>query len=319
MFFVDTHLATYISRTKRRDNIGYAIPLPVILRFLQDVQDGNYDGYPELGVLFNNTQNPARRKDLGLEDSKTGVVVSVIDPFGSAHNRLQVLDVLLAINEYSIANDGSIKIHGERVEFTEITERLQKGDQITFRVWRSGREIPILVPLDNPNDPFVFRNQYDVRPNYLIRGGLVFSPLSAELLRTLDRNSESANIQHLFYAFENVKREQLYLHRSELVVLMGRLPHTVNTYADDFIYGIVADVNGQVVSDLRDIRSAIDNIHDPFHVIRFHDVDDVLVLDATAMNAANPEIRATYSIDKTEILEYPTPKALPATEPDHAE
>ena len=301
------------------DNIGYAIPLPVVLRFLQDVKDGHYDGYPELGAVFENTQNPARRKDLGLDDSQTGVVVSTVDPFGAAHNRFKVCDVILDINNHPIANDGSIKIRGERVEFSEIVERQQKGDNISFRVWRDGREISVHVPLDHPDDPFVFRNQYDKRPNYLIRGGLVFSPLSAELLKTVDKNGENANVQQLVYSFENVKREELFRGRTEFVVLMGRLPHAVNTYTDNFLYGIVTDVNGHAVSDLRDVRKAIDNTKNEFHVLRFQNMDDTMVLDARAMRAADPDIQETYSISEPEHLDYPPAETRPATEADHAE
>ena len=284
------------------ENIGYAIPLPVITRFLDDVADGTYHGYAELGVVYRNTHNPALRKDLGLSERQTGVALSFIDPFGAAHKRLLPRDVILDINGHPVSNDGSIRLDEKRVMFSEITERMQWGDLVSFRIWRDGREIAIPIPLDHPKDPFVFRNQYDVRPNYLIRAGLVFSPLSAELLRTMDRNASNSNIQQLYYTFGNVKRDALYRDRTEFVVLMARLPHSVNTYAENFVYGIVTQANGLPIADLAGLKQALGHSTNAFHVIQFQNMDAELVLDAIAADAADEQIRNTYGIQETEYI-----------------
>ena len=132
------------------------------------------------------------------------------------------------------------------------------------------------------------------------RAGLVFSPLSAELLRTMDRNASNRNIQQLHYTFENVKRDALYRDRTEFVVLMARLPHSVNTYAENFVYGIVTEANGLPIADLADLKQAVSQSTNAFHVIQFQNMDETLVLDAVAADAADEQIRNTYGIQETE-------------------
>ncbi len=36
-------------------NIGYVVPMPIIERFLKDIEDGRYDGIPELGIWWQGT------------------------------------------------------------------------------------------------------------------------------------------------------------------------------------------------------------------------------------------------------------------------
>ncbi|WP_075087756.1 S1C family serine protease [Verrucomicrobium spinosum] len=57
-------------------NVGYMIPVPVINRFLKDVEDGSYDHYMDLAVTDFPVENPAQIKALGLEDNGIGVMVA---------------------------------------------------------------------------------------------------------------------------------------------------------------------------------------------------------------------------------------------------
>lgn len=285
------------------ENIGYAIPVPVIRHFLEDINDGVYHGYPELGVAFMETRNTALRQDLKLPDDKTGVVVYYVDPFGGAKDHLCPRDVLLSIDDYPIANDGTIELAGNNVIFQELLERKQWGDSAILGVWREGNETEITVPLTNPRDPFVYRNLYDRRPEYYIAGGLVFSPLNREYLRTLRRNAPGINIQQLFYYSNYAKIDGLYKDRDEFVVLIRRLPHPVNTYADDFVNGIVTQVNGLHIRNLKDVKKAISNLKNGFHVIQFAGTDESLVLDADAVSRADPEIFSRYGMSSPEYME----------------
>jgi len=90
------------------ENIGYGIPASLLTHFLDDIEDGIYNGYPELGAAFLNSQNLALRKSIGLPSTKNGAILCYIDPFGSAANFLKSGDALLSINDYAIASDGTI-------------------------------------------------------------------------------------------------------------------------------------------------------------------------------------------------------------------
>ncbi len=278
------------------DNIGYAIPVPVIRHFLTDIEDGTYHGYPELGAAVMDTRNSALRESLGLHGDLTGVVVYYIDPFGSAKGALLPRDILLEIDGYNIAEDGTVELDGNTVEYGELLERKQWGETAHFRVMRAGIIQDVPVPLTNPKDPYIFRNIYDRPPEYCMVGGLVFSPLSREYLRTLGRNLSGVNQQQLLYVTQYSKVDGLHEGRDAFIVLIRRLAHPVNTYADPFLNGLVSEVNGVKIRDLADMQSALASPKDGYHVIRFAGMDDSLVLDAEQVNAAQPEILERYAV-----------------------
>jgi len=285
------------------ENIGYAIPLPVIKRFLADVADGQYHGYPELGVSYIDLQNPALRADLAMPSNRSGVAIYFVDDFGAAQGHLQPRDVILAIDGHTLADDGTITIGRDSYLFSELLERKQWGDTISLMLWRDGKELAVDLPLDNASDPFTYRNLYDRRSPYVVIGGLVFTPLTQEYLRTLPRGSAAANIQELFYTVEHVKTDRLHVGRREFVVLIERLPHAVNTYLGDYMNGIVDTVNDQPIPDLRALHAALAQPVGRFHRIRFVGSEDVLVLDAEQARLAEADILRTYNVPAPLYLE----------------
>lgn len=278
------------------ENIGYAIPMPVIKHFLEDIADGTYNGYPELGAATLSIQNPALVKEYGLKNDLTGVVVHYLDPYGAARNVLKPGDVLVAIDNHEIRSDGTVQLDNITMEYHELLERKQWGDAVKFRVWRSGSTTNVVVPLTNPRDPFVFRNLYDEAPKYFILGGLVFSPLTREYLKTLGQHGGTANDQQLFYYSLYAKPDNLYTGREEFVVLTARLPHPVNTYHEQFMHGIVSTANGRRIRNMKDLREAAAEPQDGFHVLRFEGMEHVLVIEAPAAAKAEAEIRQRYGI-----------------------
>ncbi len=285
----------------RGENIGYAIPMPVIQHFLGDIADGKYHNYPELGAAVLDTRNTALRRHLNLPSESGGVVVYYVDPFGSAHGHLRDKDVLLAIDRHGIGEDGNIDLDGNTVNYAELIERKQWGDSVEFKVWRDGKEIAVTVPLKNPRDPFIYRNIYDERPRYVLSAGLLFSPLNREVLRTVGGVSDP-NAHQLFYYSQYAKTDELYEGRDEFIVLTRHFPHPVNTYAASFRNGIVQKINGKTIRGLADVKRAFDKPQNGYHVIQFAGMEDTLVLDAAAARAATPEIHATYGVSAAEYL-----------------
>ncbi len=283
------------------DGLGYGISLPVIKHFLKDVSDGTVNGYPELGIAILETRNNALRKDLRLNKSTSGITVSRIDPFGSAANNLKPKDVLTAIDGYDIANDGTIKLNGNAVDFHEIIERKQWGESIIFSIWRNGNMIKQEVPLTNPKDPFNYSNIYDEKPYYYIYGGLVFAPLTKELLKSIG-GSNSFNTRQLFYYSQFAKPDNLYRDVDEFVVLINILPHPVNTYSTHFKNGIVTHINGKKIRNLNDVKKIIEQRTKSYDVFTFANTDDTLILDARIADKANEEILNAYGVSSPENL-----------------
>src|ERR1700751_3747691 len=83
--------------------VAYMIPTPVIRRFLQDIEDGRYNGYVALGVTYTKLLNPAQRRFLGLKDDDRGVLVDTVVAAGPCADALRSGDVLLSIDNHPIA------------------------------------------------------------------------------------------------------------------------------------------------------------------------------------------------------------------------
>ena len=91
------------------ENIGYVIPTPVIDHFITDYdRNGQYTGFPTLGLEFQKLENPDMRKYLNMSPEHQGVLVRRLEPMSAAPGALQRLDVLLSFDGVQIANDGTV-------------------------------------------------------------------------------------------------------------------------------------------------------------------------------------------------------------------
>src|SRR2546421_5088211 len=162
--------------------VAYMVPTPVINRFLKDVSDGRYDGYVDLGITYGKLQNPAQRKFLGLKNDDRGVLVETVVAAGPCAKILQPGDVLLSIDNHPIASDGNVELEGERVEMPEVVERKFKGDTVKFDVWRDKQPLSVTVMLSTVWPYLIQGHSYDVKPRYVVYGGLLFQPLSLDLM-----------------------------------------------------------------------------------------------------------------------------------------
>ncbi len=282
------------------DNIGYAIPTPVIKHFLADVADDNYNGYPDLGAYYLNLENEGLRDDLKLTREQNGVITYYIDPYGAAHGHLKEKDILISIDGHDIANDGTVKLDDNQMLFSELLERKLWGDSVTFDIIRAGQSLQIKVPLKNREDPFVFRNIYDEHPEYFMVSGLVFSPLSREHIRLLSRSIGTRSRHHLLYYTRYAKVDKLNEGRKEFIVLIKRLPHPTNTYLSKFEYQLVSHVNGQKISELKDIKSALSTPLGDFHVFEFEGHEDNMVLNAKSSSSITQTIMQSYGVPARE-------------------
>lgn len=280
----------------RGDNIGYAIPLPVIQRFLQDIADGHYHGYPELGLMTLELQNPALRDFLALPDKLTGIAVTYTDPLGSAHNVLRPGDVLLSIDDFTIREDSTIDFQGIDIEFTEVIERKQRGDSVKFEIWREGKRHNIELVLQDILDPFIFRNTFDEPPEYVVKAGLVFSPLSRDILRASGDRFDHPHEQRLLYLARYAKIDNLFEDFSQMVILSDRLPHPINAYAQAYLPQWVTAINGHPIRQLRDVLVAFSSSNDGYIRIDFFGSSDPLILPAADLQTVDATIQAQYGI-----------------------
>src|SRR6266704_1431164 len=283
--------------------VAYMVPTPVISRFLKDVSDGRYDGYVDLGITYGKLQTPAQRKFLGLKDDGRGVLVETVVAAGPCAKILQPGDVLLSIDNHPIASDGNVELEGERVEMPEVVERKFKHDSVKFDIWRDKQSTTGSVQLDTV-PPYLMQSQkYDVRPRYVLYGGLLFQPLSLDLLEAYQPTD--LRLRHFFDFYV---LDQLYLEHPDVIVLTNILPDPINTYLAPYRGQIVDQINGKKIHTLEELTKVLAEPAERFVIDMIGD-GPPLVLDPKQVEAARERIRMRYNVVREQNLqEQPTAK-----------
>src|SRR5947207_2872835 len=286
--------------------VAYMIPTPVMNRFLKDISNGHYDEYPDLAITYAKLQNPAQRKFLCLKDDDRGVLVSSVIPGGPSDGILRSGDVLLAINGHPIASDANVELEGERAQFEEVVERKFKGDSVKFDILRDKQPTTATIKLYKPWPYSVQGHSYDVRPRYVLYGGLLFQPLNLDMLEAY--RTTDLRLRHFFEYFI---LEQIYLQHPDVIVLSNILPDPINTYLAPYRGAIVDEVNGKKVRTLDELAETFAHAPDQL-VIRMIGDGPPLVLDRTKVEAARERIKARYNVAKEQNLEERPGSGAPA-------
>ncbi len=253
----------------RYENIGYMVPAPVIAHFLKDIEDGDNDGVPGLGISMQKMENPDMRRAFSMSEADSGVLVNRIYPDSPGNGILEENDVILSIDGVNVENDGTVEFRkGERTYFGYITQRKFIGDAVQFDILRAGRRHRVDIRLAEPvnSGRLVPHARYDVAPTYFIEGGLVFEPLTSNYLAEFGGPGDW---------FLRAPKEMMYYYhhgeptrdRRQIVILVKTLADAINVGYHGFENWVVDMVNGKKISTIHDLASALENHDGEFHVI----------------------------------------------------
>ncbi len=276
------------------NSTGYMIPMPVIKRFLKDVEDGHYDKYVDLSVNFFPLTNPAMRKQYGLAESSPGVLVGQVVKGGTCDGVLQPGDLLLAINDLPVDRSAMIELDGERVMLEELAERSFKGDTLRMRIQRDGVQHDVEVQLKPLIANSILAQEYDRMPRYVQFGGLVFQPLHRNVISAHQINLTTLNVD-----VEDYLKHGGSLEKQDLVLLTKVLKDEVNARYSAYGTRLVTKVNGVEVKGLEHLYSLLypeDAPRPDFTVIEFSDSPRPMVIDNAVIDAANSRINARYGV-----------------------
>lgn len=234
------------------DNIAYLIPTPVIDHFLVDIDDGQLDGVPELGIFCQPTENSALQEILGMSPEMTGVLVNRVVPDTAAAAVLEEGDVILRIDAFDVASDATIAFRPhERTRFNYAAQCKQIGEPISFDILRRGEVRTVSMILGHRiGTHSLVRIEQDKPPTYYIYGGIVFNPLTINYLACWGSNwwndAPKALLSHLQ---RNWKQPEL----QEIVVLNRVLPIEANVGYHDIADVQVVSINGRKIRRMQDV------------------------------------------------------------------
>ncbi len=280
------------------ENIGYIVPPPIIQHFLDDVEDGRFDGFPELDVFVQDLSNPALREALGVADIEGGVLVTAVSRSGSAHGKLRPGDVLLEIDGVAVGEDNRVELADDlRIDATAVEHRAQVGESIDLVFHRDGTRHSTSIVMREPT-PLVPMGDYDRELSFRIYGGLVFQRLTVRYLGAFDDAPS-----HLEAYWRDPARAEYEMRgsgpgaggRREIVVLSNVLRSELTRSYRDLEDRVIQSVNGERVRDLRHLSDALDAAVGPFVTIETEQ-GEVLAFRRDQATAANPQILEQFGI-----------------------
>jgi hypothetical protein len=272
------------------------IPVPVIRHFLTDVADGTYDGYTFLGMLTGSLENDALRSYLGVPEGETGVVVTGILPESSVTGVLRRGDVVHALDGRKIENDGTVLVDDEYLELAYLVQEKHVGDTVELRIRRDGKPMELEVTLRKWAVKMHPATEYDLKPEYLVLGGYVFLPLTANYL---PRAGFRTDLIYWFNEFYTLLKDE-WPDQDQLVILSRVLPHDSTRYRS-YTNAIVRTVNGTPPRDFHDFVKMVGEAERA--VIEFEGVNmEPLILEKEKIAAVRDAILEAYGISKDRYL-----------------
>ena len=276
------------------ENIGYMVPMPVIRHFFKDIKDGKYEGFPEIGLLTQRMESPDMKRKYNMPEDMTGVLINKVLLGSPAEDKMEEGDVLLSVDGHNIADDGTVEFRDEeRTNYAYCVDAHQLGEKITFNILREGKVKKLSFVLKSTQDKFwlVAREQYDRSPTYFIYGGIVFTPLTKNLIREWGPNwIEEAPIEFLVELSDWPSEE-----KKEVVVALKVLAADMNKGYHNFRNAIITEVNGEKFKDFREFFDIVMNAPGPF--IEFKEKRDYdIVIDCQKAKDQNQAILDIYRI-----------------------
>lgn len=287
----DGKLAGLLLRYNSKDQTATVLPGPIIQHFLKDIADGDYQGFPSLGVEFQQTLDEQFREFLGMTQEQQGIYVGMVAKGGSADSiGLKEGDIIMEMNGYKVDARGDYK--DEQFGTLSMSHIVRGssyvGDELKVKVLRDRKEITLTGKLTrkNPKDFVVWPYLFDRGVNYLVHGGLVFEELSIPWLQTFGEDWESSGPLRLVHVAKHTD-EYEKAGKRKIVFLAATLP-TRTTQGYERLGGIiVTKINGKDVNDLADLDKAFKEPVDGLHKIEFEDFPKVVYIDALTAESDN--------------------------------
>jgi S1-C subfamily serine protease len=271
-------------------NIGYMVPVDVIHHFLKDVEDGDYDVFPKLGIQIDMIENPTQKEYYGLDEKSGGILVVDIlynSPFKEV---LKKEDIITAIDHHKIESDGTVEFRDNQyTHFKYYIDLHQYGDEVNLDVLRNGKKITLEVKLpekQSSDNSIYAKLEYDKMPSYFMLGGYVFSSLTKNLL-----NSSPMPHLPLRYGATKFPTED----KQEIVILLKVLASSLSRGDYSFGFWKIDKVNGKNFKNLKEFYSLVSNYKGKYIVLEDEDGSKVII-DKVKAEAIEDEILSRYSI-----------------------
>lgn len=283
------------------ENTGYLIPVEEVNKFLDDVEDGTYDGSPQVFYTLQTAENPALRSFLNLAPDATGLVVH--DPEG--HDDIKRWDVITKIGTHQIANDGMVFKDDLRINWTYYVHDVAEPDgdggfRVPVTIIRDGQQLEVNLEAAL-RDQFLFEPLDGGVPDYAIIGPMCFTPISREMAEALlQLGPRLAVTDHPVLA--RFADEPAFEGEQLVTIVPPFFPHRLTRGYELAPFPVVDKVNGIEIKNLQHLVDTLYSVDDDYLIFEWQNEGmELLVfprkrfLDATEDVLDDNGIRSQFS------------------------
>lgn len=291
----DGRLVGVLTSYNSSEQISDVTSTDVLSHFVREAADGKYTGFPSLGLSAVRTDDSNFRKWLKIPAGDGGLYVAKVRPQSAAMLAgVKEGDVLLAIDQHAIDRRGYYEdSRYGRIFWSHLVRGLRStGDTVKLSLLRAGEPVEANAVLvrDEEGAGLIPKHSYDLPPNYLVKGGMVFQELTRGLLEAYGKEWQLRAPMNLLDALENP--EKFEDGRRRLVVLTGIIPMSATIGYEEVRNLIVTEVNGQKVKDVASLVSAFRSVAPGgSHHIKFDEAPYQIHLDSAASDTVDAELR----------------------------
>ena len=273
------------------DNIGYAIPVPVINQFLTDIADGRVDGVPVLPFNLQRIANGTQREFYGTGDGSGQRLAQVAGP--ESGQCLRSGDGVVAIDVLKIGPNGMVELPGSLfVPIDYIAARKQLGESVVYTVVSNGKSADVSCQLSwNWKSVWqVIPVRFDYRPKWIEVGGIILVEMTDELYQFFADYEVEVDGYVEDIQVELQPRDTADPERKLFVVNV--LPHDANEGYDVQKF-ILTSFNGSPVHNLADLKQQMKANDSTWVDLEFHQGTKA-VFKRDAVKVISEEVQEEY-------------------------
>jgi hypothetical protein len=257
-----------------------------------------------MGVRTQNSFSQPFRKIKKIPDEVGGVFITKVLRGGSAFGFLQKDDLVYEIDGLAIGRNGTVVYDKDaRVDFVEIVDNKHSGEMINLKVVRNGASLDLSFPAKRMIDFDYLRHKYDESFEYVLLGGLLFQPVSRDLLQEWTRNNETQGgslfLYRMFYFIEDdLGKDEV----TEDIIFYRKLAHPINTMAGYYLNMILESVDDIKIKNIKHFREVLEANKSSFYKLKFRELNTFLILKKDSVKQADSEIKKIYQIETSSDL-----------------
>ncbi len=274
----------------KSQNIGYLVPVNMVKHFIEDMKDGKYDGFADLGLGTQKLENPAMRRYYGLDDNVSGKLIVKVVHNSSLAGSLQEGDILTAVDGHNVENDGTVEFRKhEFTHYQHFVDAYQMGEKVKLDIIRENKPMQVEADLNYIADDMylVKTTRYDEMPSYFVYGGYVFSPLTRNLILSTNRNR---------LKLSNLAGKWQEEDKSEVVVLLKVLASDMSRGDNDFAMWPIDKVNGEPFKNFKEFYQKMEAAKSQYIVLEDNDGVKVIIDREEAQTKQNAILKK-YNIE----------------------